>query len=265
MDAPPRRAGRRRRRGGWGAARVRRGRRCRCWPATPRTRSARPAAASCSCPGPTGSATGGTPSRARDQQLPLTEPALHNASHGLLRWATWSVRGAGRRPRRRRRRPPPPAGLVRHPRRRGHLRARPTTGSPSRRGSPTSVTARRRSGTAPTPTSRSATAPRPRPCSRLPAGTSCCTDDRSLPTGVEPVPAGARLPPRRAASARTELDTPYGDVVRGDDGRWVASLEAGGDRRGSLWADESFPWLQAFTGRARDGKGSPRAASPSSR
>ena len=27
----------------------------------------------------------------RDLQLPLSEPKLHNASHGLVRWASWTV------------------------------------------------------------------------------------------------------------------------------------------------------------------------------
>src|SRR5262245_26265284 len=31
----------------------------------------------------------------RKYQLPLTEPANHNASHGLVRWANWTVERGG--------------------------------------------------------------------------------------------------------------------------------------------------------------------------
>jgi aldose 1-epimerase len=82
------------------------------------------------------------------------------------------------------------------------------------------------------------------------------TDERSLPVEVVAVPE--ELDFRRARRlGSAELDTPYGDLARGDDGRWVARLEVGGTTR-RVWADRAFPWLQAFTGRARDGKGSPR-------
>ena len=191
----------------------------------------------------------------RDQQLSLTEPALHNASHGLLRWATWSVRDhADDRL---------VVGVVLHhqPGWSATLDVEVAYGL----GEDGLTVASRvtNTGDVPAPFGYGA-----HPylalgdCAaddavlRLPAGTVVRTDERNLPTAVVPVPE--ELDFRRARRlGTTELDTPYGDVVRGDDGRWVASLEAGATTR-VLWADEAFPWLQAFTGRARDGKGSPR-------
>ena len=47
--------------------------------------------------GPTGSATASTPSRAQRYQLSLTEPARHNAIHGLVNWVPLAAGRAGRR------------------------------------------------------------------------------------------------------------------------------------------------------------------------
>ena len=45
--------------------------------------------------GPTGSATAATRSAARRYQLPLTEPARHNAIHGLVNWVPLAAGRAG--------------------------------------------------------------------------------------------------------------------------------------------------------------------------
>ena len=49
------------------------------------------AAASSCCPGPTGSGTVATRSRAKPQQLSLSEPDRHNAIHGLVRHVPWQL------------------------------------------------------------------------------------------------------------------------------------------------------------------------------
>jgi aldose 1-epimerase len=191
----------------------------------------------------------------RAQQLPLTEPALHNASHGLLRWATWSLRDrADHRL---------VVGAVLHPQP-GWSATLDVEVSYALADDGLTVAARATNvgdGRAPFgfgahPYLALGDTAADDAVLTLPAASVVRTDERSLPTGVEPVPDELDFRrPRRLGT--TELDTPYGNVARGADGRWVASLEAGGTTR-VVWADEAFGWLQAFTGRARDGKGSPR-------
>jgi aldose 1-epimerase len=83
----------------------------------------------------------------------------------------------------------------------------------------------------------------------VPATTWIAVDERSLPTGAGPV-AGTPYDyrqPRLIGDA--VLDTAFTDLVRGADGRVAVSLaSADGARSVELWADESFPYLQVFTG-----------------
>jgi aldose 1-epimerase len=43
------------------------------------------------------------------------------------------------------------------------------------------------------------------------------------------------------------LDTAYRDITRDADGRWRVRL-ADQDRAATLWGDESYSWIQVFTG-----------------
>lgn len=81
----------------------------------------------------------------------------------------------------------------------------------------------------------------------IPANRLLDVDDRLIPVGNSPVGpgtdfrAGARVGP-------TVLDTAFTEVIPDDDGRWRVSIERG-DRRTTLWADAStFGYLQVFTG-----------------
>lgn len=80
----------------------------------------------------------------------------------------------------------------------------------------------------------------------VPARTRQLVDDRLLPTGTAPVSgdhdfrAGSRIGGLRLDDAFTDLD-------RGEDGRAVVRV-ATDDGAGELWADESFGWIQVFTG-----------------
>ncbi len=58
----------------------------------------------------------------------------------------------------------------------------------------------------------------------------------------------------RRAVGDHDLDTAYTGVVRDADGAWRCTV-ASADRTVTLWADESFGWLQVFTAIARDQKG----------
>lgn len=59
------------------------------WPVTRRRRWRPPVVARCSCRGPIGSATGDTSSPGTAHELPITERATGNASHGLVRWGAF--------------------------------------------------------------------------------------------------------------------------------------------------------------------------------
>lgn len=84
----------------------------------------------------------------------------------------------------------------------------------------------------------------------LPAATRLEVDDRMLPVALSPV-EGTALDLRDGApmGARV-LDTAYTDLTRDADGGWTVVLERG-DRYAALWADASFGWAQVFTGEKR--------------
>jgi aldose 1-epimerase len=82
---------------------------------------------------------------------------------------------------------------------------------------------------------------------RLPASRRLVTDDRALPIGEEEV-AGTEYDFRSGREVgSTQLDTCFAGLMREADGRVRARVEADG-RIIELWADESFGYLQAYTG-----------------
>jgi len=184
----------------------------------------------------------------RDLQLALTEPQLHNASHGLARWATWSLEehaGAS-------------VSLV--------LRVLAQTGYPwtldlhvlydlSADGLTVTQTATNMSAE-PAPYASGA-----HPYLRvgdglvdrleltLPAGTRSLVDDRMLPTGLEDV-EGTPYDFRVARPVRgTVLDAAFTDLTRDERGVATTVLRDPASGEGvALWVDAHHRWLQAFTG-----------------
>ena len=80
---------------------------------------------------------------------------------------------------------------------------------------------------------------------QVPAASQLVTDSRQLPTG-DTVPATFTTP---TAIGDTVLDTTFGEVSRDSDGN--ARLELTDPQGGTgvtLWFDESFGWLQLYTG-----------------
>jgi aldose 1-epimerase len=80
----------------------------------------------------------------------------------------------------------------------------------------------------------------------VPAASWLPTDERSIPTGREPVEgtdydfrAGRVLGPMT-------VDTAFADLQRGPDG--VARVVVEGERSVEVWVDEAFGWLQVFSG-----------------
>lgn len=181
-----------------------------------------------------------------DQQLWLTEPARHNASHGLVRYAPWRV--LDHQPDR------VTLGFVLYPQPGwpGTLRAELTY-----RVGEDGLTVRvqvENVGSVAVPFGYGA-----HPYLSVgeeavdevrltvPAGTFLRVDDRLLPTSVADV-TGTALDYRAGAElGDASLDTAFTDLARGSDGRWRVRLGRA-ERSAELWADESFHWTQVFTG-----------------
>jgi aldose 1-epimerase len=183
-------------------------------------------------------------------QLPLNEPERHNAIHGLVRWAAWTL-----------------AKLEPHRAVMEHV-LHPQPGYPftlgisidyalSDQGLQVRTTATNL-GAEPCPYGggahpylRLGTPVIDRLMLRVPARTMLRSDARGLPTGTMAV-AGTVYDfqqPRQIGS--TQLDTAFTDLERDRDG--FARVELRDPDRGaqvSLWVDRSYPYLMLFTGDA---------------
>lgn len=184
----------------------------------------------------------------REYQLPLTEPARHNAIHGLVNWLRWSVvdsSGAS---------VTVTCLLPATPGYPWPLELR-TTWSVDADG----LTAEHQAtntGGGPAPFGLGA---HPYVCLpgvrvddlmlRVPAENRLLVDGRLLPIGAVRV-AGTDydyLRPRRIGA--TVLDTAFGDVSAEPDGSSSVTLSTmDGDRSVAVWADGAFGWWQVFTG-----------------
>jgi aldose 1-epimerase len=209
------------------------------------------------CSGSRGQVLAPWPNRLRDgmytfaeqnNQLALTEPARHNAIHGLVQWVSWTVtdRDDGRATLSYLLRPQPgwpftlqlettyrlssdglrvtmaatnlgatscPFGYGAHP----YLRLAPDTIDSLEL--------------------------------RIPATSWLRTDDQGIPVGKEPVD-GTKYDFREGRLiGQTELDTAFGDLARDPDGRSRAALAdpTAGDTV-EVWMDESFTYLMVYSG-----------------
>lgn len=181
----------------------------------------------------------------KEQQLALTEPALSNASHGLVRWALWEP--------------------VEHTD--AALTVAYSLLPQQGWDYPLDLQVRYEltdDGLVVTPEA-TATGAGPAPFAfgahpylttgedrvdelelRLPADTVLTVDERLIPTGTAAVPADLDFrTPRAVGDAR--VDHAYTDLAA-HDGRWEISVAAGGLRR-TLWAQaDAFGYAQVFTG-----------------
>ncbi len=174
--------------------------------------------------------------------LALTEPARHNASHGLLRFTAYEITAEDST---------------------ATLRATivPQTGYPYEVETAVSYTLTDAGiHVQHTLTNRSA---EPAPVAlgthpflvlgdtdthelllRVPAATQFDTDERLLPVGTSPAPARLREGVRLGDIA---LDTGFADLTRDDDGRVRHSLTAPDGRRVTLWQGLGFDYAQVYT------------------
>ncbi len=184
-----------------------------------------------------------------DQQLVLTEPKRHNASHGLVRYVPWTV--------------------IEHEPAQVKLGVRvfPQPGWPgilaasllyalSESGLTVTMEATNL-GSQPFPFGYGAhpylsvgEASVDEVSVTVPGNRYLRVDDRLLPVELDPV-EGSELDLRGGTPLGSRvLDTAYTDLDRDADGGWHAEL-ALGERWAELWADASFDWVQVFSGEHR--------------
>lgn len=180
------------------------------------------------------------------QQLFLTEPARHNAIHGLVNWARWRQVDTG------------PG------------RTTLTFELPPQPGYPWSLSLRTEWSVsdAGLRAEHTVTNIDARPCPfgfsihpylvipgvrvddltlHVPARSRLLVDGRLLPIGAARVAGGEfdYTEPRRIGAA--ELDTAFGDVIRDPDGGSAVTIAAANGRSVKIWADAAFGWWQVFT------------------
>ena len=184
----------------------------------------------------------------RSFQVPLSEPKQNNALHGFARWMTWSV--AERRADSAR------LSLLLHPRE-GYPFALAVDIEYAVNPTGVSVTTTARNvGRSTLPFANgfhpylSVGTPAIDGCLlQIGADTWLPTDERQIPTGHAPVEGSEYdfRQPRLIGSTR--LDTAYTDLVRDPDGRARVTLSsADASRRVSLWMDETYAYVMAYTG-----------------
>ena len=181
------------------------------------------------------------------QQLPLTEPARHNASHGLARYVPWVLVDHKADSVTNRIRIHPQPGWP------GTLKST-ITHQLSQDGLTVTVEATN-AGTTDLPFGYGAHP-------YLTVGESTVDevaltvpatsylevdDDRLLPLKLSPVEGTAYDLREGRVLGSMSLDTAMTDLARDSDGRWRVRLVLG-DRFAELWGDETMRWTQVFTG-----------------
>ncbi|HYN28750.1 MAG TPA: aldose 1-epimerase family protein [Dermatophilaceae bacterium] len=193
----------------------------------------------------------------RDHQLALTEPARHNAIHGLVRWAAWSLLEQA-----------PDSvtvGLVLRPQPGWAWTLECTTRYAVGADGLTVTSSATNLSDDPAPFGYGVhpylaigDAPWSDVQLTIPAATWVETDDRLLPVARRAV-AGTDRDLRTPRPVGTDLDTAFTDLTVDGDGRWRVGLAAPGRPRTALWAEAArFPWLQVFTGSETDDPDGPR-------
>ena len=185
----------------------------------------------------------------KTQQLPLSEPARHNASNGLVRYLLWTLAD---------RTPDSVTNRVRvfpQPGWPGWLEAT-VTHAVSAGGLTVTVSATNIGdrdvpfGYAAHPYLSVGEAQVDDVAVTVPASSYLEVDDRLLPVKISPV-EGTEADLRGGAPlGTTVLDTAFTDLIRDEDGRWRVKL-ALGERQAELWGDTTMTWIQVFTGEHR--------------
>jgi aldose 1-epimerase len=182
------------------------------------------------------------------QQLPLTESENHNAIHGLVRWANWTLaeQAADRVVMEYLLRPQPgyPHALrlaVEYRVDADGLMVRTTATNVGASACPYGAGAHPYV-TVGTPTVDSALL-------QAPGRTRFISDEQGIPTGAEPVDGSEYDFRRPRLIGKAKLDTAFTDLDRDDDGRARVHLASpDGGAAATLWLDEHYRYLMLFTG-----------------
>ena len=219
--------------------------------ATGSTRSRSSGAARCSSHGRTGSQDGSYEFDGRRHQLPLTEPELSNAIHGLVRWDGWR---AGERETHR-----VVMKYVVHPQpgypftlALGIEYALSDTGLSVQTTATNLGSAACPYGCGQHPYLTLGTATVDTLELQAPGRRVVISDERDLPRGSEPVDRTEYDFRVSRTIGATKLDNAFTDLERGGDGRArvrVRDPESGA--ASTLWVDESYSYLMLFTGDTR--------------
>jgi aldose 1-epimerase len=180
------------------------------------------------------------------QQLALTEPARHNASHGLARYVPWVLVEKQTDAVTNRVRIHPQPGWP------GTLEAM-ITHRVTDDGLTVTVQATNLGvgelpfgyGAHPYLTVGEATVDEV--AVTVPAASYLEVDDRLLPVKISPVVGKVYDLRRGPVLESRSLDTAMTDLARDSDGRWRVTLVLG-DRYAELWGDDTMRWMQIFTG-----------------
>ena len=188
-----------------------------------------------------------------DHQVALTEPALHNANHGLVRWATWQLHWhnddwSALTVRTRLHPQPGWDGIL-------DLSANYVLDEP---GLTVSVHAANVGG-APVPFGFGAhpyialgATPLAEVELTIPASREVIVDEQLVPTGTAPVQADTDFRTARALGA-TELDTAFTELARArPGGAWAVVVGGLATGAVTVWGDDSLDWVQVFTTKGRD-------------
>jgi aldose 1-epimerase len=185
-----------------------------------------------------------------ERQLALTEPAKHNASHGLVRWASWDLLDQTSTS--------ITVGHRLHPQP-GWAWVLELTTIYALADDGLTVTATALNvgeGDAPFgygahPYLSIGDTPIAEVALQVPAATYLETDaDRQLPVSTHPVQGSPYDFRASRPIGDLALDTAFTDLDRGPDGRWTVSVSGLATGGVSLWGDEAYAWTQVFTGRA---------------
>jgi aldose 1-epimerase len=188
-----------------------------------------------------------------DHQLAVTEPALHNANHGLVRWSTWQLhwhRDDWTALTVRTRLHPQPGwdGIL-------DLSVNYVLDEP---GLTVSVHATNVGGTAAPfgfgahPYIALGTTPLAEVELTIPASREVLVDEQLVPTGTAPVRPETDFRTARALGA-TELDTAFTQIARSrPQGAWEVVVGGLASGAVTVWGDDSLDWVQVFTAKGRD-------------
>jgi aldose 1-epimerase len=184
----------------------------------------------------------------KSHQLALTEPEAGNAIHGLVRWAAWSVgdRDADRVVMEHTLHPHPgyPFALalsIEYSLSEDGLRVTSTAANVG--GDPCPY------GSGQHPYLTVGTEKVDTVVLHVPGRTMLLTDERKIPVAAAPVEGTEHDFRQPRAIGAQQLDNTFTDLIRDDDGLARVTLrDPDGDAEVTVWLDESYPYVEVFTG-----------------